>query len=120
LKGHGNEADFLGFLHKLVRHRSLTLRFEPFRFWLRIGEVIEKRLSPARRVWESTRLAVDTIFFKPLKIIIGDSTLQSWLLFCQIYLLKGRFRHLKFGKLMINLKNLNSESPTHHGDSKTL
>jgi hypothetical protein len=32
LKGHGNEADFLGFLHKPVWHRSLTLRFEPFRF----------------------------------------------------------------------------------------
>jgi hypothetical protein len=32
LKGHGNEADFLGFLHKSVRHRSLTLHFEPFRF----------------------------------------------------------------------------------------
>jgi hypothetical protein len=30
--GHGNEADFLGFLHKLVPHRSLTLPFEPFRF----------------------------------------------------------------------------------------
>ncbi len=32
LKGHGNEADFLGFLHKSVRHRSLTIHFEPFRF----------------------------------------------------------------------------------------
>jgi hypothetical protein len=32
LKGHGNEADFLGFLHKPVRHRSLTIHFEPFRF----------------------------------------------------------------------------------------
>jgi hypothetical protein len=32
LKGHGNEADFLGFLHKPVRHRSFALRFEPFRF----------------------------------------------------------------------------------------
>ncbi len=32
LKGHGNEADFLGFLHKSVRHRSLTLNFKPFRF----------------------------------------------------------------------------------------
>jgi hypothetical protein len=32
LKGHGNEADFLGFLHKSVRHRSLTINFEPFRF----------------------------------------------------------------------------------------
>ncbi len=36
LKGHGNEADFLWFLHKLVPQRSLTLPFEPFRFWLRI------------------------------------------------------------------------------------
>jgi hypothetical protein len=36
LKGHGNQADFLGFLQKLVSHRSLTLPFEPFRFWLRI------------------------------------------------------------------------------------
>ncbi len=32
LKGNGNEADFLGFLQKSVRHRSLTLYFEPFRF----------------------------------------------------------------------------------------
>ncbi len=31
LKGHSNEADFLGFLHKLVPHRSLTLPFEQFR-----------------------------------------------------------------------------------------
>jgi hypothetical protein len=36
LKAHGNEADFLRFLQKLVPHRSLTLPFEPFRFWLRI------------------------------------------------------------------------------------
>ncbi len=31
-KGHGNEVDILGFLHKPVRHRSLTLHFEQFRF----------------------------------------------------------------------------------------
>jgi hypothetical protein len=36
LKGHGNETDFLGFLHKPVRHRSLTLGFEPFQIWLQI------------------------------------------------------------------------------------
>ncbi len=30
LKGHGNEADFLGFMQKLASHRSLTLPFEPF------------------------------------------------------------------------------------------
>jgi hypothetical protein len=34
LKGHGKEADFLGFLQKLVPHESLTLPFGPFRFWL--------------------------------------------------------------------------------------
>jgi hypothetical protein len=31
LKGYGNEVDFLGFLHKLDPHRSLTLPFELFR-----------------------------------------------------------------------------------------
>ncbi len=60
LKGHGNEADFLGFLQKLVPHRSLTLPFKPFWFWLRIrGDfAIEKRLgdSPTRRVGESLTL----------------------------------------------------------------
>ncbi len=45
LKGHGNEADFLGFLHKSVRHRSFTLHFEPFRFWLRIRGDIRNRKS---------------------------------------------------------------------------
>jgi hypothetical protein len=30
IKGHDNEADFLGFLQKLVPHRSLTLPFQPF------------------------------------------------------------------------------------------
>ncbi len=39
LKGHGNEADFLGFLQKLVPHESLTLPFEPFTFLLRIAEI---------------------------------------------------------------------------------
>ncbi len=43
LKGHGNEADFLGFLQKLVPHRSLTLPFESFRFWLRIRGDIRNR-----------------------------------------------------------------------------
>ncbi len=68
LKGHGNEADFLGFLQKLVPHRSLTLPFEPFQFWPRIrgdihnqestpplGESASRRLGePSRRVGEST------------------------------------------------------------------
>ncbi len=47
LKEHGNEADFLGFLHKPVRHWSLTLRFEPFRFWLRIrGDIRNQKTTP--------------------------------------------------------------------------
>jgi hypothetical protein len=47
LKGHGNEADFLGFLQKLVPHESLTLPFEPFRFWLRIrGDIHIRKTTP--------------------------------------------------------------------------
>jgi hypothetical protein len=48
LKGHGNEADFLGFLQKLVPHRSLTLPFKPFRFWLHIREDIRNRKTTPR------------------------------------------------------------------------
>jgi hypothetical protein len=43
LKGHGNEADFLGFLQKSVPHESLTLPFVPFRIWLRIRKDIHNR-----------------------------------------------------------------------------
>jgi hypothetical protein len=47
LKGRGNEADFLEFLHKLDPHRSLTLPFEPFRFWLQIfGDIRNKKMTP--------------------------------------------------------------------------
>ncbi len=45
LKGHGNEADFLGFLQKLVPHRSLTLPFEPFRFWSRGVAMVSRGVS---------------------------------------------------------------------------
>ncbi len=46
-KGHGNEADFLGFLQKLVPHESLTLPFGPFRFWLRIcGDIRIQKTTP--------------------------------------------------------------------------
>jgi hypothetical protein len=48
LKGHGNEADFLGFLQKLVSHRSLTLPFELFRFWLRIRRDIHNQKTTPR------------------------------------------------------------------------
>ena len=53
------------FLQKSVRHRFLTLKFEPFRFGLRIRGDIRNRKT-TRRVGESTRMPLDTIFFKPL------------------------------------------------------
>ncbi len=40
LKGHGNEADFLGFLHKPVRHRSFTLRFERSDFGFEFADIV--------------------------------------------------------------------------------
>ncbi len=47
LKGHGNEADFLGFLQKSVRHRFFSLNFEPFRFGLRIrGDIRNRKTTP--------------------------------------------------------------------------
>ncbi len=55
VKGHGNEADFLGFLQKSAPHRSLTLPFEPFRFWLRIrGDNCNRKTTP--RLGESATL----------------------------------------------------------------
>jgi hypothetical protein len=57
LKGHGNEADFLGFLQKLDPHRSLTVSFEPFRFWLRIrGDIRNRKTTPRLGESESRRL----------------------------------------------------------------
>ncbi len=67
LKGHGNEADFLGFcingfgigtLHYISSRSDFDFEFaELF--------VIEKRL-PTRLVGESTRMPIDTSVFKPL------------------------------------------------------
>jgi hypothetical protein len=56
LKGHVNEADFLGFLQKLVPHRSLTLLIEPFRFWLRIRGDIRNRKKTLRLGESGSRL----------------------------------------------------------------
>ncbi len=55
LKGHGNEADFLGFLQKSVRHKFLTLHFEPFRFGLRIREDIRNRKTTPRLAESGSR-----------------------------------------------------------------
>jgi hypothetical protein len=65
LKRYGNEADFLGFLQKLVPHRSLTLPFEPFRFWLRIrGDIRNQMESGSRRLPDSASrgVAMESIF----------------------------------------------------------
>ncbi len=47
LKGTWQRADFLGFLQKSVRHRFLSLNFEPFRFGLRIsGDIRNRKTTP--------------------------------------------------------------------------
>jgi hypothetical protein len=52
LKGHGNEPNFPRFLHKSLWPRSLTLHFEPFRYWLRIrGDICIHKTTP--RIGES-------------------------------------------------------------------
>ncbi len=60
LKGHGNEADFLGFFQKLVPRESLTLPFGPFLFWLRIrgDNRIRKTTPHCHRYRESTTLRI--------------------------------------------------------------
>ncbi len=55
LKGHGNEVDFLWIFNKPVRHRSLTLRFEPFLFWLRIRGYIRNQKTTPRLTESGSR-----------------------------------------------------------------
>ncbi len=84
LKGHVNEADFLGFLQKLVPHRSLTLPFEPFRFWLRIrGDIRNRKTtprlgdSPTRRVGESTFECLKENSTSPATPRLGESAIRK-------------------------------------------
>jgi hypothetical protein len=59
LKGHDNEADFLGLLQKLVPHRSLKLHFEPFQFLLQIrGDIRNRKTTPRLDKSESRLLNV--------------------------------------------------------------
>ena len=76
LKGHGNEADFLGFLHKLSPHRSLTLPFEAFHYWLRIRGDIEKWLgdSASRRLSNSVSRGVGDSQTRR----VGESAFECW------------------------------------------
>ncbi len=67
LKGHGNEADFLGFLQKSVRHRFLTLNFEPFRFGLRIrGDIRIRKTIPRLAESGSRQECLEIKFFSNL------------------------------------------------------
>ncbi len=51
LKGHGNEADFLGFLQKLVSHRSLTLTSSCSDFGFEFAEIfVIENDSPTQRL----------------------------------------------------------------------
>ncbi len=62
LKGYGNKPDFPRFLHKSVRHRSPTLHFGPFRFWLRIlRDICIKKTTPRLSDTGSRRLSHSTI-----------------------------------------------------------
>ncbi len=67
LKGHGSEPVFPMFLQKPVRHGSLTLLFEPFRFWLQIlGEIRNRKTTPRIGESGSRQDCLELPFFKPL------------------------------------------------------
>jgi hypothetical protein len=74
LKGHDNEADFLGFLQKLVPHRSLTLPFKPFWFWLRIrGDIRNRRRLPDLASWRVGESAFECLKENSESWRVGDS-----------------------------------------------
>jgi hypothetical protein len=82
----GNEANFTRFLHKSVRHISLTLHSESFRFWLWIrGDIRNRKMtpwlvesgstnSPTRRVGESPILRLGESAIECLK----ENSLHQW------------------------------------------
>jgi hypothetical protein len=76
LKGHGNEADILGFLQNLVHHRSLTLPFATFQFWLRIrGDICNRRLGESATLWlgDSGSRWVDYEYLRKFEAKIGTT-----------------------------------------------
>ncbi len=79
LKGHGNETDFLGVLQKSVPHKSLTLPFEPFRFWLRLrGDIhIRKTIPRYHRYGESPTPRI-TITESRLLNFFKENSLYRW------------------------------------------
>jgi hypothetical protein len=72
-KEYGNETDFYFFLYKLVRHRSLTQLFIPFRFWRLIqGNIRNRKSTPCYQGYrESPRNRYRTLFFKPSNKPLG-------------------------------------------------
>ncbi len=82
LKEHGNETDFLGFLQKLVPHRSLTLPFEPFRFWLWIRRDIRNWKTTTRLTESESQRLTDSpswrVGFWMFKRKLGESG-SRWL-----------------------------------------
>jgi hypothetical protein len=77
----------IGPLHYVLSRSDFSFEFSEI-------FVIEKRLP------DSSSRGVDKIayrynFFKPLNKSMVNSTLHTWLLFCQIVLIKGWFSRLK-------------------------
>ena len=87
------------FLHKPVRHGSLTLPFEPFRFWLRIlGDIRNQKMTPRIGESGSRQDCLELPFFQTFRLFNCDSKLHPWPIFCQICTFKAWFSHLKFWK----------------------
>jgi len=78
-KGHGKEADFLGFLQKLFPHESLTLPFEPFRFLLRIrGDIRIRKTTPRHhRYGESPTPRISDTESRLLNFL-KENSLHQW------------------------------------------
>ncbi len=79
----GNEADFLGFLQKLVPHESLTLPFGQFRFWIRIrGDICTRKTIPRyHRYGESPTLRIGDTGSRRLTVLLSrgvDDSPHHW------------------------------------------
>jgi hypothetical protein len=91
---YGNEADFMGFLHKSIPRESFTPHFEPFRFWLRIREDIRNRKTTPRLAESGSRQDfLELPFFPTFKYVI-----VHYISFVPIGPLKGWFSCLKVHK----------------------
>ncbi len=80
LKGHGNEADFLGVLQNFFPHESLTLPFGPFQFWLRIrGDIRIRKMTPRYHQYgESPTLRIDDTGSRRLTVSLSRGVDDSF------------------------------------------